>query len=170
MKIDDGIYTASNVFSAEECLRCIERGESLGFEPAPSFVIGGAVRDNDRAMLDDPDLAAEIWARIKTLLPAELSDRALGLNRQFKFYRYDIGHKYTLHFDGPFHGPKGASSLLTFILYLNDGYEGGETVVSDIPVAPETGKVLVFEQQLLHESVEIRRGRKYILRSEVMFP
>ena len=169
VKIGDGIYTAANVFSAEECRRCIERGESIGFEWAPSFDIGGATRDNDRAMLYDEDLAAEIWARIKSLLPASVHTRAVGLNRQFKFYRYDVGHKYTLHFDGAFHSPTGAASRLTFILYLNDGYEGGETIVSGITIAPETGKVLVFEQQLLHESVELRRGRKYVLRSEVMF-
>lgn len=169
MEIGDGIYTESNVFSTEECQRCIERCESIGFEPASLSILGGAVRNNDRVILDDRNLAAEIWARLKSSLPPEMNDRAIGVHQRFKCYRYSVGHKYTRHFDGAYRSPTGALSLLTFILYLNAGYEGGETIVSGIPIVPETGKVLLFKHQLWHESVELRSGHKYILRSDVMF-
>ena len=175
MKIGDGIYTESNVFSAEDCQRYIERCENAGFEAASLSLFGGAVprpnvRNNDRAIIDDPALAAVIWARVKSLVPSEVNNRAaIGLNERFRFYRYDVGQKFAPHFDGAYRSPTGALSLLTFMLYLNDGYEGGETIVSGIPIAPERGKILVFKHQLLHESVEVRSGRKYVLRSDVMF-
>lgn len=175
MEIGDGIYTESNVFSAEECQRHIERCESVGFEAASLSVFGGAirrpdVRNNDRVIIDDPSLAAEIWSRVKSHTPSEVNNRtAIGLNERFRFYRYDVGQKFALHFDGAYRSPAGTLSLLTLMLYLNDGYEGGETIISGIKVIPETGKILAFRHQLLHESVEIRSGRKYVMRSDVMF-
>src|SRR5215470_14798948 len=153
MKIGDGIYAVSNIFSSEECQQHIRRCEDIGFEPASLSIFGGAVRrpgirNNDRVILDDPSLATEIWARIASLLPSEVENRiAIGLNERFRFYRYDVGQKFALHFDGSYRNPTGAQSLLTFMLYLNDGFTGGETIVSGITVAPETGKILVFKHQ-----------------------
>jgi len=49
-------------------------------------------------------------------------------------------------------------------------FEGGETnFAGGISVKPETGMVLVFQHQLLHEGAAVTKGRKYVLRSDVMF-
>lgn len=175
MEIADGIYTESNLFSAEECQRYIELCEGIGFEPASLSIFGGpvrrpSVRNNDRVILDNRDLATEIWARVASLVPSELNKRvAIGLNERFRFYRYDVGQRFAPHFDGSYRSPTGAQSLLTFMLYLNDDFSGGETIITGITVTPERGKVLVFKYQLVHESVEIQGGRKYVLRSDVMY-
>jgi hypothetical protein len=71
----------------------------------------------------------------------------------------------------------GTTSLFTIILYLNDGYEGGETDFLDennikfrVSHRGKTGSVLVFEQEeLLHEGCELKSGEKYVVRTDVMF-
>jgi prolyl 4-hydroxylase len=66
--------------------------------------------------------------------------------------------------------PNGEQSMLTFMLYLNGDFEGGETnFQSGVSVKPETGMVLVFRHALFHEGAAVTSGRKYVLRSDVMF-
>jgi predicted 2-oxoglutarate/Fe(II)-dependent dioxygenase YbiX len=175
MKIADDIYTESHVFSNDECRSYVERCESIGFEAASLSMFGSEVRrpdvrNNDRVILDDADLATEIWTRVNSYVPAAINNKtAISLNSRLRFYRYDVGQKFAPHFDGAYRSPDGAVSLLTFMLYLNEGYEGGETVFGRITIAPETGKILIFKHELVHQSTEIRKGRKYVLRSDVMF-
>lgn len=175
MTIAAEIYVEADILSAGECAEFIARCEGIGFEPATLSHFGGAVlrpdvRNNDRVILDDPALAQVVWERVSPLLPPDM-DRmvAVGLNERFRFYRYDVGQKFAPHTDGAYQSPTGARSLLTLLLYLNDDYTGGETIVDGHTITPRTGQMLAFRHQLLHESVEIRSGRKYILRSDVMF-
>jgi hypothetical protein len=60
-------------------------------------------------------------------------------------------------------------SLLTFMIYLNEGYAGGETRFDDAKVAGRTGMALVFHHGLVHEGAEVTEGKKYALRSDVMY-
>jgi hypothetical protein len=59
---------------------------------------------------------------------------------------------------------------------LNEGFEGGETTfvsyrnpTKNVSCVPRTGMVLVFEHELLHEGSELRKGRKYTVRTDVMY-
>jgi hypothetical protein len=59
---------------------------------------------------------------------------------------------------------------------LNEGYEGGETTfinerdsTKNVPCIPRTGMVLVFEHDILHEGSALRKGRKYAMRTDVMY-
>ena len=61
-------------------------------------------------------------------------------------------------------------------LYLNEGYQGGETNFihrfepgKKVPCKPKTGMVLIFQHDLLHEGSELLKGRKYTLRTDVMY-
>jgi len=56
--------------------------------------------------------------------------------------------------------------FITFLYYLNDDFEGGETVFyPDCKVKPKKGSVLVFPSFWCfpHEAHEITEGKKYIL-------
>ncbi|MBV9924868.1 MAG: 2OG-Fe(II) oxygenase [Acidobacteria bacterium] len=176
MEIADGIYTFRDVYTAGECQEFINLSEGLGFEAAPINMFGGAVlrpdvRNNARVILDDEPLAEGIWARVKQHLPRVLNGRrAIGLNERLRFYRYDPGEKFEPHVDGYYMRPNGEQSLLTFMLYLNGGFEGGETnFQSGLSVKPEPGMLLVFRHALYHEGAAVVAGRKYVLRSDVMF-
>jgi hypothetical protein len=86
------------------------------------------IRDNTRVMIDDPELARNLFERAKPLLPLEWNGwRLLGFNERFRFYRYDLGRKFALHSDGCFLRAAGERSYLRFMIYLNDGFEGGAT-------------------------------------------
>ena len=60
-------------------------------------------------------------------------------------------------------------SLLTFMIYLNTGYEGGATRFEAAKVTGQTGLALVFQHGLVHEGSEVVQGVKYALRSDVMY-
>ena len=166
----------------------IARGEALGFEAASVATSSGpqmmpALRNNDRATFEDDAFARSVWKRIRPHVPAEWEGaRATGLNPRFRFYRYDPGQRFKRHKDGVVELPSGEQrSKFSFLLYLNEGYEGGRTTFSDytftngerrvdeIVVTPEAGAGLFFAHARWHEGAPVTAGRKYLLRSDVMY-
>lgn len=80
------------------------------------------------------------------------------------------------------------SSLFTFLIYLNDEFEAGETtfflpsardgVMNAYPVKPIQGSVAMFphgetEGSLLHEGTGVRKSSKlsakYVIRTDVLY-
>ena len=184
----EGVFVIHDFLSADECAAAIARSEAAGFGDAPinsgsGFVVAKGVRDNDRAMIDDSDLAARLWERATPFVPAELDGwTAVGLNERFRSYRYGPGQFFAPHFDGSFVRSFDERSLLTFMVYLNADAAGGDTtfylfegdgVLRDNSptsrVTPEPGKALVFKHTILHEGRPVMAGRKYVLRSDVMY-
>ena len=179
-------FTIDGLFTAAECGAWIEQAEALGFDEAPINTGSGElrapdIRNNDRTMLDDPDTAAGLFARLRPLLPPStcMYSRELpitGLNERLRFYRYDPGQRFALHRDGHYTRPDASEcSRLSLLLYLNGGFEGGETLFYTRPgpatdrAVPETGRVLVFPHSMMHEGAPVTRGRKYVLRTDVMY-
>ncbi len=176
--VPDQIFTVSNVLSSEECAEYIALTEKIGYTPAgltmgqDQYFMAPNVRNNDRVILDDEARAAQLWHRIAEYIPVTIDGwTALGLNERLRFYRYDPGQRFAPHGDGSFMRQVGEMSLLTFMIYLNDGFEGGEThfLEPDISVVPTAGMALCFRHELLHEGDWVIRGRKYVLRSDVMY-
>jgi predicted 2-oxoglutarate/Fe(II)-dependent dioxygenase YbiX len=99
--------------------------------------------------------------------------RAVGLNERFRFYRYDPGQRFAPHTDGCFRRDNGEQSQFTFLVYLNDGFEGGATAFHEgrasLLVTPERGQALVFDHRQVHEGRPVVRGRKSVLRTDVMY-
>jgi hypothetical protein len=52
---------------------------------------------------------------------------------------------------------------------LNDDFDGGETLFEDVTIEPERGMALIFAHGYLHEGGEVLAGRKYVLRTDVMY-
>lgn len=175
MKIANGIYTIANVLTPEECQEYIAFTEGIGYGDAPitaggEFVMRPDIRNNARVIVDDEARAAELWQRVRSEVPRFLEGRqAIGLNERFRFYRYDPGERFAPHTDGAFRRENGEESLLTIMVYLNGGFTGGETNFGEVWVVPEPGLVLIFDHHLLHEGSEVTSGRKYVLRSDVMY-
>eukprot|EP01095_Lingulamoeba_sp_RSL-Kostka_P015881 TRINITY_DN748_c0_g1_i1.p1 TRINITY_DN748_c0_g1~~TRINITY_DN748_c0_g1_i1.p1 ORF type:complete len:252 (+),score=38.86 TRINITY_DN748_c0_g1_i1:1005-1760(+) len=103
-----------------------------------------------------------------------------SLNDQLRFYKYNIGHVFKPHYDG-FH-PRTISccSFFTFLIYLSDGFTGGETVFfkeNNIKkeIKPEVGKGLLFLHQgpnsYCHSANPhtSETKNKYVLRSDIMY-
>jgi hypothetical protein len=177
----DCIFTIRNFFAPSECDSCIAQSEQAGYEEATittaaGFVLDKEVRDNARLILDDPELAVRLWQRAEPFLPRRIRNwQVIGFNERFRFYRYDPGQKFAPHWDGFFRRDNGEQSQLTFMVYLNDDFTGGETKfyldngMPRLDVKPERGMALVFVHRQLHEGAAVIAGRKYVLRTDVMY-
>lgn len=189
--VPERIFTLSNVLSEEECAEYIALTENIGYTPAgltvgqDEYMMVPGVRNNERVILDDEKRAANLWRRIAEYVPATIDNwTAIGLNERLRFYRYDPGQRFAPHRDGSYMRRNGECSELTLMIYLNDGFEGGDTrfyihqhyfellekeAVPDVSVVPKTGMALCFRHELRHEGSRVIRGRKYVLRSDVMY-
>jgi len=182
------VFVLRGFLSPAECAAHIAASEAVGYGDAPINTFAGQVvnkrmRNNDRVMVDDPTLAAAMWARLRPFMAPKRGTRweAVGLNERFRFYRYDPGQRFDWHFDGAFERSPTEISAFTFMAYLNDGFEGGETafnmnfgdgIRADDPITritPEAGMALVFVHRILHQGAVVTSGRKYVLRSDVMY-
>ena len=173
--ITDKVFTVSEFFTHSQCDAYIERAESIGFDEAPINTSFGPqirkdVRNNTRVMLDDELMARDLGARISDYIPLNIGRwTACGVNERFRFYRYDVGQQFDWHRDGYFERDNGDRSRLTFMIYLNDGFSGGETTIEGSNIVPEKGLALFFEHQLIHKGQPVSEGRKYVLRTDVMY-
>ena len=108
-----------------------------------------------------------------------------GLNPVFRICRYRPGDFFCPHQDGAvIVDPYKHRSLRTFMIYLNDNFDGGHThFYNDLQrqystpnlnhmihtYQPKTGDLLVFNSEITHDGGQLLKGQKYILRSEVMY-
>lgn len=200
----DNLSLVKNVLSKEECKAIISAGEATEFIPdAPVRDDGGEVSilAHNFYWVVDQAFHDKLWERVREYVPAEVTGRvARGLNRRFRVYRYVPGAEYRCHIDGAWPpsgisakgeyqydsspADKRQSSLFTFLIYLNDDFEGGETtfflpsvkegVLNAYPVKPVMGAVAVFPHgetrgALLHEGTGVRSGAKYVIRTDVEY-
>jgi hypothetical protein len=101
------------------------------------------------------------------------------LNERLRIYRYDVGQQFEWHRDGYFRRTVDEWSLFTFMIYLSDDFEGGATSfsVDEIGVAPDgtlritpiKGTALLFHHPVVHRGDPVTVGRKYVLRTDVMY-
>ena len=121
-------------------------------------------------MIDDHARADNLWSRITDYIPHRIGDwQACGVNERFRFYRYDVGQQFDWHYDGAFEREYGQRSQLTFMVYLNGGFEGGETSIENLDILPRPGLALFFRHRQLHKGQPVISGRKYVLRTDVMY-
>jgi hypothetical protein len=194
-----------DVLSPDECKAIIAATESIGYLPDAPIRDDGAeasILAHNVYWVIDQAFHDTLWSRVSPHLPSQIGGKqARGINRRFRVYRYVPGAEYRCHIDGAWPpsgvdratrkyqydaSPKDAkqSSLFTFLIYLNDEFEGGETtffvpgvregVMNAYPVKPVMGGVAVFPHgeakgALLHEGTGVRKGAKYIIRTDVEY-
>lgn len=184
--VDDGVWTLSDALSTDECRLLIDRAAAIGFEAASVRTAQGAqmrtdIRNNDRVVLRDPELARLMWERVADVLPPIEGEVAVGVDSELRFYRYEPGQQFKRHRDGSVKDAAGRSSRLSYLIYLNDGCRGGETtfyhygtsgeerVLREVSVSPSIGTALVFRHERWHAGSPVTEGRKYVLRSDVFY-
>ncbi|XP_076470998.1 uncharacterized protein LOC143300938 isoform X2 [Babylonia areolata] len=176
-------FVLHNVLTPKECKDYIKMTEKKGYEKALVNVGGGRqmmmtdVRNSDRCIIDSTEEADKIWQRIKSYIPEIWKERSvMGLNERLRFLRYDPGQYFKPHFDGSYRRENGEISYITVQLYLNEGFHGGSTTFLSkrkdderCEVVPKTGSALIFQHNMLHEGSKLEKGRKYAMRTDVMF-
>lgn len=179
---DAPAFVVDGAFTDAECDALVALAEGQGFSAAPVNVDGDKqriipeLRNNDQTLLDDPITAALVWARVAEFFPDRIGEwTRTALNDRMRVLRYDAGQKFEAHMDGP--DTRGTQrSFFTFQLYLTDGFREGATqfiaredAASGVEVRPVTGRVLAFAHGVLHRGSSPVGGRKYVLRTEVMY-
>ena len=178
-------FILDNVLTEAECADLIKITEDQGYEPALINVGGGhqqlcpEVRNNERCILDSAEKANMIWERIKDYIPDVWKNKhtVVGLNERLRFLKYGPGQYFAPHQDGRYIRPDGSEeSFITVQLYLNEGFEGGNTTFmkrykngENVGVVPKTGRVLVFQHDIEHEGSLLLQGTKYAMRTNIMY-
>jgi prolyl 4-hydroxylase len=174
-QITEDIILVEDFFTAQECEHYILWSEQQGYEEAKVQTSTGQVmmknlRNNSRIMFSDELLAEKIWSKIQPFCIQNVGNSvAIGLNEMFRFYKYEVGQKFKRHIDGSYQRNETEFSCYTLLMYLNQDFEGGETVFGDIIIHPKIGSALIFKHQLKHEGKEILQGEKYVLRTDIMY-
>ena len=172
------IFDLENILTAEECKDWIARIKDAGPEPAPintprGVAVVDQIRNNRRVIFDNKVWANNLFEPIKNDVPQEIHGMKLcGINERLRCYEYFPGQRFAPHSDGAFVRDECEQSFYTYIIYLNDDFEGGETtflVNPEIVIKPRTGCGLFFQHPIIHEGVVVTEGTKYVLRTDLMY-
>jgi hypothetical protein len=207
-----GAFLVHNLLTPDECAQYIQISEEMGYAQAPlrnldtlnstSFNLDQNtvyIRNSKRVLFDAHDqLASTLNQRLLPFLDEQVECEGKlwkvckeePINRRWRFNRYNKGNYFKPHFDAGFVYSDTKKTLYTFILYLNEGCEGGETVFYpgnqkfgwvkpqegiERKVVPKAGTALIFfqtgELSPRHEGAEVlsEDKLKYILRSDLAY-
>lgn len=180
------LWTVPELFTPAECAEILAGAAdhewfAATVNSAEGRVVEAHIRSSSTAVLRDPGLAEELYRRVKPHVPARMSGEIGGQGRKhmnvagvhlpLRIYRYEPGQHFGLHQDQSYFGNDGTKSLLTFMVYLNEDFEGGETEFpeQEQTIVPRTGSALLFQHMLLHAGKRVISGSKYVLRSDVLY-
>jgi len=180
-----------NVLSAEECSELVRRAKGENFQEI--LVKGGkngALQTNvascDRCLVNDADLAAELFGRVSYALKSlGLEEnlhhasgnailKATGLSSSLHFLKFRPGDFFAPYRDSQY--KRGVeASYVTLQVYLNSGYRGGKTSFNGsssgkhFDVKAKAGSILLFSQDLRREETQVTEGRKFVIRTDIMY-
>ena len=203
-----GAYQLLNVLDEEEVQQFITLSESLGYLKDAAVSLPRNVRHNDNITIVVDDATERLlWSRIADAVNQNLAifdgKKPVGINTRFRFYRYQEDDFFKFHVDGDWPGSKVIGdelitnayddrySKMTFLILLNDDFEGGETrflvnqgnpntpvrngdPTKEVDVRTPAGGVLLFPHgrhplSYIHSSTAITKGTKYIIRTDLLF-
>ena len=175
------LYTLPNFLNTTECDRMAEIVRSKSYPSTVVSEYGGQVDENyrtsstcDLGTLDDPFIA-DIDRRICAIM---------GINPSFseiiQGQVYEVGQEFKVHtdtFEGPGyeeHTKEKGQRTYTFLIYLNDVEEGGETEFPelDLTVKPKKGMAVTWRDlhrdgsinySTAHTAHPVKKGRKIVI-------
>lgn len=164
------LWSCDEVLSAEECdalVATIERANPGLATQNPMY------RDQDRVIVDDAALASLVFGRLAPSLPERLGKlRVVAANERLRLYRYTVGQRFAPHMDHWYQPSPRRITLLTVLVYLNEGFEGGATrfheQLEDV-VVPVRGRAAVFQHKIRHEGEPVLAGANYVLRTDIVY-
>ncbi|MFT5819073.1 MAG: hypothetical protein ACI8ZM_000295 [Crocinitomix sp.] len=169
------VFIIEDFLSTVECLELIQLSQKIGYEEATVTTYEGqkmikGIRNNTRVIKTDFDIAEEFWNKINPFIsPTTDGSTAIGVNEQFRFYKYEKGQRFNKHRDGRFKRNENEESKLTFMVYLNEKFIGGETEFENFSIIPKPGTALIFKHHVKHKGCIIESGTKYVIRTDIMF-
>jgi len=174
-QFSDDIWVLDHFLTPGECANLIRFSEEQGYEESfikvqSAMKLVSGIRHSYRFIHYNNNFANQWWLKLKTYCPLDLdATLAVGIHERFRFYKYQSGHRFDRHKDTRYTRTADEKSKLSFVLYLNESFEGGVTAFDTLTITPKTGRLLYFKQNLYHEGTPVLSGTKYVIRSEVMY-
>ncbi len=195
-------FELHNVLSRPECDAIMTLSDAIGFQrPTCGGGIGSkeASPPPDRFVwVTDQGWCNRVYKRMEACLPTHITGRKpVGINPRWRLYRYEPGFALERHQDRSFKASgtdetgklrydllrDGSESLLTLLIYLNEGMEGGGTMLFERDdmtsalqeVSPQPGAALLFPhgrdnpESVWHAGMPVTGGHKYIIRTDVIY-
>lgn len=170
---DPEVVHFTGLLTPDEC-RHLMQASGNAFEPSTVYdssrrLVRDPIRTSDGAtihwLIEDPAVVA-VNRRI-----AAVSGSAYENGEALALLRYSPGQEYRPHFD--FVGGVANRRLLTALIYLNDGYRGGETsfVRTGLTIKGRAGDVVLFNNEGVdggpnplsqHAGLPVTKGQKYL--------
>eukprot|EP01060_Flectonema_neradi_P011803 TRINITY_DN1878_c13_g1_i1.p1 TRINITY_DN1878_c13_g1~~TRINITY_DN1878_c13_g1_i1.p1 ORF type:complete len:243 (+),score=38.69 TRINITY_DN1878_c13_g1_i1:53-781(+) len=168
-----------------ECSQLIKAAESAGLNPASKADLnprkGEALLDRWNLTFSDPVLSDRLFKRLQPLLPPFEGRNAISFSSKLRYYRYDKSQQFEQHVDVCVR-EDGYQSEYTLLIYLNGIGQidliGGETVFYStkkkvlLSFPPEQGALLLHahgKRCLMHKGDVVKKGSKYVLRTDVLY-
>ena len=163
-----------NAFTPEECEHLAQAiadiiAPSVVVDPATGRQMQHPIRNSDGAVIGPTRESLGVTAINHRI--AAMVGIAANQGEPLQVLRYAPGQQYRLHSDAL---PGTANQrIATAIIYLNDGFVGGETAFPDlgIRVVPHSGDMLVFDNvlpdgrpdpRMRHAGLPVTQGVKWI--------
>lgn len=102
------IFLIEDFLTSEACDEYIAMAEGKVFEEAKinmngHQMISKGIRNNDRLMVFDNDLAEDLFRKAAEFLPQEHENyRLRNFNEMFRVYKYSPGQRFKMHRDGSY--------------------------------------------------------------------
>jgi hypothetical protein len=148
------IIEIDSFLSEDECNRLIKIHKQL-------FAFRGKFHNETEVLnvmyMMSNDSENDIFIRY---IHGKITDHIKAINKSnfinfFEVVKWKEGLSMKKHFDFDFHA-------WTSVIYLNDDYEGGETVVGENKITPRKGKIVTFQGvSLLHGVNKVLKGDRY---------
>lgn len=164
------------LFSQAECDYLIETAKpllapSVVVDPRTGQQVPNPIRTSSAAGFPFLDENPAIHALNRRLAAASNTDVRAG--EPLQILHYEPGQQYHRHSDALPHVAPDQQRVLTFLVWLNDDYEGGETAFPavDLEVRGRTGDGLLFrnasadgapDPRSIHAGLPVTRGVKHL--------
>jgi prolyl 4-hydroxylase len=152
----------------------LERAKVYGYDGEKSEIRFVNERTNTVCAFGGPD--RDLFMAILRSRIAEVTQMQMGAMEPPEILHYSVGQEFQRHFDSPAdpNAPGTRHRVITLLLSLNDGYEGGET---EFPAAGgrwrgRKGTAIYFwnvgpdgarDPRSLHAGLPVTRGEKWLL-------
>lgn len=201
---DNTLIIIDNLLSDTECENIIAKTNGhyhdLSMEYLPTQ------RQSERILNLEQNMARVIYARIEHIIRDEhykkhLKPFGFGIDGEWNpiginyCFRHTVYHAPSVgffpHRDSSYIHDADTRSILTIVIYLNDTFQGGDTIFIRPNTerkmeqtvkeelengysimhtcCPKKGSALVFNHNVIHAGNPVEYGSKYIIRSDILF-
>ena len=144
--------------------------------PSKVELINDKHRKYHRVQFQDENLLMNYIEKVKSLY-SQKQKICVGMNKYIRLSKYEPGQFFGIHKDGINFDKdnKQNMSYATLNIFLNEDFEGGETIfytndkkTVTLKCIPKTGRGSFFYSQQFHEGAKLLSGYKYLLRTDLM--